>query len=277
MNNFTSNELWRKILYFRYPFEKVFSSKNLDFVDRDDFIECKQNFNIKVEEEDLILIDELLKLKEVKFKYVNEEFYNLLKDNFSLKNNIYIDSEWENPLIRIEQKQLKQYMGSKKENIKRNYKKYLLEKNSNLFYDEENNDFYSLWKNILSIDQNSWKKTEETDMMNLEYEHLQYMFFCVKDIKYYIDIICNTNKEPMGYSFMFEYNNVLYAAKWGATDEGRKKKAGIICFFRQLERLSNNKNIVIDTWSRNNKFFEKISNDGIHRINLTMRKKNGNN
>lgn len=277
MNNFTSNELWRKILYFRYPFEKVFSSKNLDFVDRDDFIECKQNFNIKVEEEDLILIDELLKLKEVKFKYVNEEFYNLLRDNLSLKNDIYIDSEWENPLIKIEQKQLKQYIGSKKENIKRNYKKYLLEKNSNLFYDEENNDFYSLWKNILSIDQNSWKKNKETDMMNLEYEHLQYMFFCIKDIKYYIDIICDTNKEPIGYSFMFEYNNVLYAAKWGATDKGRKKKAGIICFFRQLERLCNNKNIVIDTWSRNNMFFEEISNDGTHRINLTMRKKNGNN
>lgn len=276
MNNFTNNDLWRKILYFRYPFEKIFSSKNLDFVDRGDFIECKQNFNIKVGKEDFVLIDELLKLKEVKFKYINEDFCKQLTDNFSLNNDIEIDSKWKNPIIKIEQGQLEKYVGLKDENIIRDYKKYLLEINSD-FYDEESKCFYSLWKDILYIDQNSWKKTEETDMMNLEYEHLQYMFFCIKDVKYHIDIMCDIDKKPLGYSFMFEYNNVLYAAKWGATDEGRKKKAGIICFFRQLERLSNNGNVVIDTWSRNNMFFEKISNDGIHRINLTMRRKNENN
>lgn len=277
MNNFTNDELWRKILYFRYPFEKVFSSKNLDFVDRDNFIECKQNFQIKVNEQDLLLLEKLLEMKEVKFKYMNENFYKLIKDKFSSKYTINIDSKWENPIIKIEQNQLKEYIDSKNENIKRDYKKYLVEKESSLFYDEENNDFYDLWKNILFIDQSSWKKTEETDMMNLEYEHLQYMFFCLKDAKYYVDIMCDKNKEPIGYSLMFEYDNILYAAKWGATDEGRKNKAGIVCFFRQLERLSKNRNIVIDTWSRNNLFFEKISNEGIARINLTLRRKNGNN
>lgn len=277
MNNFTNDELWRKILYFRYPFEKVFSSKNLDFVDRDDFIECKQNFQINVNEEDLLLLEKLLEMKEVKFKYMNENFYKLIKDKFSSKYTINIDSKWVNPIIKIEQNQLKEYIDSKNENIKRDYKKYLVEKESSLFYDEENNDFYDLWKNILFIDQSSWKKTEETDMMNLEYEHLQYMFFCLKDAKYYVDIMCDKNKEPIGYSLMFEYDNILYAAKWGATDEGRKNKAGIVCFFRQLERLSKNRNIVIDTWSRNNLFFEKISNEGIARINLTLRRKNGNN
>ncbi len=277
MNNFTNDELWRKILYFRYPFEKVFSSKNLDFVDRDDFIECKQNFQINVNEEDLLLLEKLLEMKEVKFKYMDENFYKLIKDKFTSKYTVNIDSKWENPIIKIEQNQLKEYIDSKNENIKRDYKKYLVEKESSLFYDEENNDFYDLWKNILFIDQSSWKKTEETDMMNLEYEHLQYMFFCLKDAKYYVDIMCDKNKEPIGYSLMFEYDNILYAAKWGATDEGRKHKAGIVCFFRQLERLSKNRNIVIDTWSRNNLFFEKISNEGIARINLTLRRKNGNN
>lgn len=277
MNNFTNDELWRKILYFRYPFEKVFSSKNLDFVDRDDFIECKQNFQINVNEEDLLLLEKLLEMKEVKFKYIDENLYNLIKDKFSSKFIVNIDSKWENPIIKIEQNQLKEYIDSKNENIKRDYKKYLVEKESGLFYDEENNDFYDLWKNILFIDQSSWKKTEETDMMNLEYEHLQYMFFCLKDSKYYVDIMCDKNKEPIGYSLMFEYDNILYAAKWGATDEGRKNKAGIVCFFRQLERLSKNRNIVIDTWSRNNLFFEKISNEGIARINLTLRRKNENN
>ena len=277
MNNFTNDELWRKILYFRYPFEKVFSSKNLDFVDRDDFIECKQNFQINVNEEDLLLLEKLLEMKEVKFKYMDENFYNLIKNKFSSKYTVNIDSKWENPIIKIEQNQLKEYIDSKNENIKRDYKKYLVEKESSLFYDEENNDFYDLWKNILFIDQSSWKKNEETDMMNLEYEHLQYMFFCLKDAKYYVDIMCDKNKEPIGYSLMFEYDNILYAAKWGATDEGRKNKAGIVCFFRQLERLSKNRNIVIDTWSRNNLFFEKISNEGIARINLTLRRKNGNN
>lgn len=277
MNNFTNDELWRKILYFRYPFEKVFSSKNLDFVDRDDFIECKQNFQINVNEEDLLLLEKLLEMKEVKFKYMNENFYKLIKDKFSSKYTVNIDSKWENPIIKIEQNQLKEYIDSKNENIKRDYKKYLAEKESSLFYDDENNDFYDLWKNILFIDQSSWKKTEETDMMNLEYEHLQYMFFCLKDAKYYVDIMCDKNKEPIGYSLMFEYDNILYAAKWGATDEGRKNKAGIVCFFRQLERLSKNRNIVIDTWSRNNLFFEKISNEGIARINLTLRRKNENN
>ena len=277
MNNFTYDKLWRKIIYFRYPFEKIFSSKNLDFVDRDDFIECKQNFQIKANEEDLLLLDKLLEMKEVKFKYVDVNFFKLLEDKFSHKYNIEIDSKWQNPIIKIEQNKLKQHIDYKNENIKRDYKKYLLVKESSLFYDEESLDFYDLWKNILSIDQNSWKKTEETDMMNLEYEHLQYMFFCLKDVKYYIDIMCNSNKEPIGYSFMFEYDNVIYAAKWGATDEGRRNKAGIVCFFRQLERLSKNINVVIDTWSRNNIFFEKVSNDSVARINLTLRRKNGNN
>jgi len=277
MNNFTNDKSWRQVLGFRYPFEKIFSSKNLDFVDRDDFIECKQNFQININEEDLLLIDKLLGKKEVKFKYVNEDFYKFLKDKFSFKYIINIDSEWENPIIEIEQNKLKQYIDNKNENIKRDYKKYLLEKESSIFYDEESNDFYDLWKNILTIDQNSWKKTEETDMMNLEYEHLQYMFFCLKDAKYYVDIMCNKNKEPIGYSFMFEYDNVLYAAKWGATNEGRKNKAGIVCFFRQLERLNKNRSIVIDSWSRNNMFFEKISNGGVVRMNLTLRRKNENN
>ena len=191
MNNFTNDELWRKILYFRYPFEKVFSSKNLDFVDRDDFIECKQNFQINVNEEDLLLLEKLLEMKEVKFKYIDENLYNLIKDKFSSKYIVNIDSKWENPIIKIEQNQLKEYIDSKNENIKRDYKKYHIEKESSLFYDEENNDFYDLWKNILFIDQSSWKKTEETDMMNLEYEHLQYMFFCLKDAKYYVDIMCD--------------------------------------------------------------------------------------
>lgn len=273
MNNFTNDRLWREILYFRYPFEKIFSSENLDFVDRDDFIECKQNFQINVNEEDILLIDKLLEIKEVKFKYVNENFYKLIKKIFSSKYDFNIDARWKNPIIIIEQNQLKKFVDSKNEIIKRDYKKYLLAKEMHLFYDENSNDFYDLWKSILAIDQNSWKKAEETDMMNLEYEHLQYMFFCLKDIKYYIDIMCNTNKEPIGYSFMFEYENVLYATKWGATNEGRKNKAGIICFFRQIERLNKNRKVVIDTWSRNNMFFEKISNSGIPRINFTLRRK----
>lgn len=276
MKNFTNDRTWRQIINFRYPTEKIFSSKNLDFVDREDFLECIQKFDMPSSAEDYSLIDILINIKEIKFKYLNSNskflkyIYNKYTENFE----ICTDSEWKNPILKIKKGELSNYIQTKDENIKRDFKKFL--KNSKIYRikNEMNQDFYELWQDILEIDQNSWKKESETDMFNLEYEHLQYMFFCLKNNdKYYIDVLYDDNKRPLGYSFIFEYDSVLYAAKWGATEDGRKINAGITCFFNQLNRINNHNDIILDTWSRCNMFFEKLSNFAIERKNLSIRRK----
>ena len=105
------------------------------------------------------------------------------------------------------------------------------------------------------MDQKSWKAREKSDMFNLDNEQIIYL-----SMLKYCDIVvaykCNT---PIGYSLLIQYNNKYYAAKWGATDDGRKLNAGIICLLTQIKKISSNKDLYLDLWGRRNKIYDRMA------------------
>ena len=225
MKNFTLSQEWRQALYMRYPHSKIYSTKNIDIVDRDDFFECKQLFDYYISEKDIAVLKKLLEKKDIKFKYIDKCSPTLSFLYKHLGSDFIIDEEsnWNNPILNLKKNMLASYLSSRRENMQRNYKSYLKNKHLLIFKNNKTENILSLWKDVLEIDQNCWKEDEGSDMMSLEYEHLQYIFFCMKNPNnYFLNISYNEDEMPIGYSLLLKNENVYYAAKWGATTNGRK-------------------------------------------------------
>ena len=60
MSNFSIDKQWREYYGFRYSKKDIYSTNNIDIVDRQDFFECAQLFSFKLEEEDFSLISKLV-------------------------------------------------------------------------------------------------------------------------------------------------------------------------------------------------------------------------
>ncbi len=273
LNNFTTQKEWRNSLYYRFFTKKIYSSDNIDIINYFGEKTCFQYFDFQLNENDLKLLNKLNKRNILRFRYINKNSYvfKTLNNNFNLK----ITDEWESPVIEIRKGMFNNYCDSKSNNFKRLIKKCnYLKKNLEIKKANRNN-YYDLWKDVLLVDQNSWKYKKQSDMMNLGYEHISYILMgynknIIPDL-----LVAYKDKKPIAYSLLLFYDNKYYAVKWGATESGRINNAGIICLLSQIERLSNKKDIYIDLWGRNNKIYDRLRTSTITRLYF-MIEKNGN-
>ena len=272
-DNFTTQKEWRNSLYYRFFTKKIYSSDNIDIVNYYGEKTCFQYFDFALNENDFMLLDKLNKRNILKFRYINKDsnVYKKLNEKFNLK----ITDEWESPIIEIKRGMFNNYCDSKSKDFMRLLKKCnCLKKNINIKKGNKNN-YLDLWKDILLIDQNSWKYKKQSDMMNLSYEHISYILMGYnKKIRPDL-LVAYIDKEPIAYSLLFFYNNKYYAVKWGATEKGRENNAGIICLLSQMKRLSNNEDLYIDLWGRNNKIYDRLRTSAVTRLYF-MIEKNGN-
>lgn len=275
-NNFTGNKDWRNSIYIRYDLDLIKSSDKLDFIKCKKTATAMQYFECQLADNDIKLIEELIKNNTLKFKYINKSS-NFFKQiaRWSEANNykLIIEDEWDNPIIKIKKQKVSEYIKQKITNT--HYRKYLREIKNFTYTKSNKNNILDLWKDVLYIDFNSWKKQEESDMKNLDREDLQYIFYMLSKPSNTSLLVFYFDGEPVAYSLYLkeEKTDLWYAAKWGASNIGREKNAGINCFFKHLELETEQKDICIDTWSRRNFFYEKLAEDNIKRVHIKIKRK----
>ncbi len=263
INNFTSKKNYRDSLYLRFLNKNIKSSDNLDIIRYFDGNNCFQYFDININENDISFLKKINKTSNIKFRNINKDS-NLIKV-LSKYFNIEITNEWNSPILEIKKDKFNDYVKSKSNDFKR-----LIKKNDKLskFLKFKHTNNTELWKDILYIDQNSWKNKEGSDMFSLYNEHIS----CMSQIKNSNIEVAYLNNEPVGYSLLYYDNGIYYAAKWGATDKGRSYNAGIICLLNQIKRINKQKDIYVDLWGRNNKIYDRISTSSIKRVYFVIRK-----
>lgn len=252
-NNFTNDIIYRNSLYYRFNYKKIKSLKSIDLIRYYDGLNCFQYFDFNITEEDIQDLIKINKKNDIKFRYIDENsnIYKILSQRFIIK----ITDEWYSPIIEIKKNNFQDYVQSKSNNFKRLIKKCQLYNKQIKVVKSNKNNINNLFKDVLLVDQKSWKAREKSDMFNLDNEQIIYL-----SMLKYCDIVvaykCNT---PIGYSLLIQYNNKYYAAKWGATDDGRKLNAGIICLLIQIKKISSNKDLYLDLWGRRNKIYDRMA------------------
>jgi len=252
-NNFTNDIIYRNSLYYRFNYKKIKSLKSIDLIRYYDGLNCFQYFEFNITEEDIQDLIKINKKNDIKFRYIDENsnIYKILSQRFIIKKT----DEWYSPIIEIKKNNFQDYVQSKSNNFKRLIKKCQLYNKQIKVVKSNKNNINNLFKDVLLVDQKSWKAREKSDMFNLDNEQIIYL-----SMLKYCDIVvaykCNT---PIGYSLLIQYNNKYYAAKWGATDDGRKLNAGIICLLTQIKKISSNKDLYLDLWGRRNKIYDRMA------------------
>lgn len=252
-NNFTNDIIYRNSLYYRFNYKKIKSLKSIDLIRYYDGLNCFQYFEFNITEEDIQDLIKINKKNDIKFRYIDENsnIYKILSQRFIIKKT----DEWYSPIIEIKKNNFQDYVQSKSNNFKRLIKKCQLYNKQIKVVKSNKNNINNLFKDVLLVDQKSWKAREKSDMFNLDNEQIIYL-----SMLKYCDIVvaykCNT---PIGYSLLIQYNNKYYAAKWGATDDGRKLNSGIICLLTQIKKISSNKDLYLDLWGRRNKIYDRMA------------------
>lgn len=272
---FSMSEIWINSLYLRYPYNRIKKIGDLYFYEENDILKCQHFFNIKKCDFEL-LKKEIKNNKKIRFSYLNESnFINDLKV-WTQKNNFVFEiiDSWNAPLLKINSNICNYLENNKSSQIKRNYKKYLRNKNNYLFKNSKDFNILELWKAVLNIDFNSWKKEEISDMKSLNREDLQYLPFLLENKKNSNLVVVYENNIPLAYSLMFKDYTGWYAVKWGASYKGRKKIAGFYALFNHLEYLYNtDKKINLDFWGRRNNTYDLLKNKSILRYHILIYKK----
>ena len=252
-NNFTSDIIYRNSLYYRFNVKKIKSLKNMDLIKYYDGLNCFQYFDFNIMEEDIQELIKINKRNDIKFRYIDEgsNVYKVLSQRFIIKKT----DEWNSPIIEIKKNNFQNYVQSKSNNFKRLIKKCQLYSKQIKIVKSNKNNINNLFKDVLLVDQNSWKAREKSDMFNLDNEQIMYLSI----LKYCNIMVAYKSNTPIGYSLLIQYNNKYYAAKWGATDKGRKLNAGIICLLTQMKKISSNKDLYLDLWGRRNKIYDRIA------------------
>jgi len=275
--NFSVSTTWNNSIILRYPKNKIIKIGNLFFYKGDSIYKCQHFFDFEIttsEYEQLCnLIDDGYK---VQFNYINDSLLNTIKSlNTSNGYKIeYIDT-WDNPILILEESPKNYFLKSQHYQIKKNYRYYEKNKENFKFYNSLNEDVLKLWNYVLTIDFNSWKKEEDSDMKSLNREDLQYLPLLLTDkINSSLVVVCDLNNEPLAYSLMFKGNDEYwYAVKWGASNLGRKNYAGFCVLFNHIEHLYNtNKKLKLDFWGRRNPTYDKIKNKTIKRNHIFLSK-----
>lgn len=275
--NFSISDVWNNSLILRYPQDKIIKLGDLLFYKDGKAYKCQHFFDYKIDAKDFKKISDLLEKGYIfKFNYVNELLLNKLEELCKMFNcNIKYIDVWDAPILTL-QENLKDYF-SKIEHtqIKKNYKHYELNRQKFKFYNSQEEDILKLWNYVLTIDFNSWKRKEKSDMKSLDREDLQYLpYLLTHKENSNLIVVCDLNDIPLAYSLMFKGDNECwYAVKWGASYLGRKKYIGFYALFNHIEYLySINENLIIDFWGRRNLTYDKIKNSSIKRNHIFIYK-----
>lgn len=252
-NNFTNDIIYRNSLYYRFNYKKIKSLKSIDLIRYYDGLNCFQYFEFNITEEDIQDLIKINKKNDIKFRYIDENsnIYKILSQRFIIKKT----DEWYSPIIEIKKNNFQDYVQSKSNNFKRLIKKCQLYNKQIKVVKSNKNNINNLFKDVLLVDQKSWKAREKSDMFNLDNEQIIYLSM----LKYCDIVVAYKYNTPIGYSLLIQYNNKYYAAKWGATDDGRKLNAGIICLLTQIKKISSNKDLYLDLWGRRNKIYDRMA------------------
>lgn len=275
-NNFTFSDLWINALYIRYDINKLKKYDNIYFYENDNLLKCQHFFYYDLSEDILNCLKFELNSKKIKFSYIdNEQMINKLK--LLCKENGFkfeLEDTWEAPILELNES-LNNYINKiKSSQIKKNYKYYLIHKENFILKKSNNKNIINLWKDVLKIDNNSWKKNEKSDMKNLDREDLQYLPFLINNEENTsLFVLYDKNNNPISYSLMFKINDEWYQSKWGASNDGRKFKAGFIILFSHIEYLYNlKKYLQLDFWGRRNKTYDNLKNGHKIRSNILISK-----
>lgn len=273
--NFSFSDTWINSLYLRYPLDKIKKYGNLYFYDKDNVLKCQHFFNLTTYDFDL-LKKEIKNNKKIRFSYLNEtSFVDKLRKWTNQNGYIFetIDS-WDAPLLKLDTSIHDYLKNNKHSQIRRNYKDYLKNMNNYIFKNSKDNNILKLWKDVLLIDSNSWKKEENTDMKSLDREDLQYLPFLLTNKRKSNLVVIYKEEIPLAYSLMFKDSNGWYAVKWGASYKGRKYKAGFYALFNHLEYIyAIDKKITLDFWGRRNNTYDLLKNGSVRRNHILIYKK----
>lgn len=276
--NFTASEIWKQSNKIRFDVDKVVNLNNVDFLIKDDEIECLQFFNIDFNDNLLNLMKStIVNDKIIKFKYIDMTSVEQIKLNQLCKNKklmIEINDEWKAPILELNEP-LSNYIANCSDQLKRDYAKYKQDKN--ITYKIFNNADLELWTDVLKIDKESWKGENLCDMKSLKREDLQYIFYLLNSNENASLIVSYYNDIPVAYSLWFkaEKNSTWYAAKWGASNYGRTINAGIKTLFYHIEHiLDKQSSLLLDFWGRRSRFYDMLKNKDVDRFHFTVRGKN---
>lgn len=279
LDNFTTSDIWNKSLYYRYSLDRILKINNLYFVRYDDVYRCQHFFNFDINSKTLDLLDCFICYNQtLRFSYIDQPLYEQIL-NWTTKHNYKVNviDVWDAPKLKLEANQLTEHLlhgcGSQ---IAKNYKRYQKTKDNYHFKDSLTTDVYDLWKDVMVIDDASWKKRTCSDMKSLDREDLQYIFFLIENKKdAFLNIIYDNNDIPLAYSLFFK-NNISkewYAVKWGASDDGRSNYTGFDCLFNHLEKLEQLDEIVyLDFWGRRSETYDQLKNTDIKRYHVEISK-----
>lgn len=268
MLNFTYSEKWIKGIQLRYAEADLLVIKDCYFVKTADGYRFCHFFEIEK-----AVINSLANLinnnQQIEFRYVNEASYQLLK-NYALINrfNCKINDIWEAPQL-LTNKFVGDYIEHvDSKQLKKNYKQYLLNASAYDFVIANPTNVEQLWLDVKKIDNYSWKKRENSDMISLAREDLQY-YPALIDGKFDL-VVMYKNQLPLAYSLAVNDNGLVYMIKWGASDEGRKHNAGFYALFYHLNLLG--KNTLIDFWGRRSATYSRLANRFENRYNVVLEK-----
>lgn len=270
--NFSTSDVWNKSLILRYPKDQIIKIGNLLFYKQENIYKCQHFFDFEISDNEILQIQELIdKGYKIKFNYMNDTMIKKFK-NLNNCNIEFIDS-WDAPILILDETPKNYFLKNDHSQIKRNYSNYVKYKENFKFYNSSNEDILKLWNYVLTIDFNSWKKEEKSDMKSLDREDLQYLpFLLTNKNDSNLVVICNLNDQPLAYSLMFKGSDKYwYAVKWGASNIGRKQYVGFYALFNHIEYLYNiNKNLKLDFWGRRSSTYDKIKNNIVKRSHIVL-------
>ena len=258
--NFTNDKLYRFSLYYRFFGKDIKTLDNLDLIKYYDGLTCFQYFDCNITDNDINDLKKINKRNRISFRYINKD--SVLFNSINKKFKVEICDEWKAPIIRIKKGEYIRYIESRSYNFRRMIKKCNQIKKEIKIVSSNSSNINELLKDVLIIDQNSWKYEEKSDMMNLKNEQIIYLSllkYCKITVAYY-------NNKPIGYSLLLRYNHIYYAAKWGTTEIGRTMNAGIISLLEQIKSILKKEDLIIDLWGRRNKIYDRLATDTIDRV-----------
>jgi len=277
IHNFTASDIWKQSNKIRFDVKNVVTLNNVDFLIKENEIQCLQFFDVDFSDNLLKLLkSSIVNDKKIIFKYINLSNQQLAKLKLWCEQNnlqFIINDEWDNPTLKLTEKNLNAYISTKSYALKRDYSKYLSDKL--IEYKVFNNNNLKLWTDVLAIDKNSWKGDTLCDMKSLAREDLQYIFYLLNLKENSSLMVSYVEGVPMSYSLWFKGDDDLwYAAKWGASTEGRKYEAGIKVLFNHLNFMLKQQNgLNIDFWARRSRFYDMLKNGEFKRYHFEIRKK----
>lgn len=279
IKNFTLSKDWVLALPIRYSVNSVSKISGLSFWNNNDVLACQHYFDFSISDTDFEEMKKFLDQdKMFKFSYINSSSFQKIRE-WCERENLSFDviDHWLAPQLILKEMSVSEYIESSTNGqTKRNFAGYLKNKDDYSFVCSDIENVLMLWNDVLKTDADSWKGQQKCDMKSLNREDLQYIFYLINNPDNTTLNVTYKDGLPLAYSLMFraDPNSMWYAVKWGASDQGRKEKAGFYCLYNHLEGLynSNANSLVLDFWGRRSAVYDGLKNNEIDRFHVSVRR-----